>query len=223
MPLKIECPRCKARLQIPSKLAGRYVNCPQCKGRVWVEKAQKPAAPPPPPAPRKKVARFIAAEAADPNVLLAPDGKLPELHIDDDNKENKPAEAKPMSPMALLVGLGVAAMFWGILIYSVMQSAEPPHSQAKEEARQRIEREYFGAGAIDEKELKPYQMLLREAQMAHSRSDVKTERADYVKVLGLLHAERRPDEKGLTGSAANDKTLEDAIVVLLREERDLGI
>ena len=99
-----------------------------------------------------------------------------------------------------------------------MQPAEQLHSQEKDEARQRIEREYFGAGAIDEKELKPYQMLLRESHMAHSRGDVKTERNNYRKVLGLLHAERRPGEKGLTGSGEKDKTLEWAIVALLSEE-----
>ena len=215
MPIKIECPRCRTRLQIPSRLAGGYVNCPQCKGRVWVDKVREPAAPPP---PRKKVARFIVADAAEPNVQLAADGKLPELHIEDDDKEKKAAEAKPMSPMALLGGLGVAAIFWGVLIYSVMQPAESPHSQEKDDARQRIERAYFGAGAIDEKELKPYQMLLREAQMAHSRGDVKTERTNYRKVLGLLHVERRPGERGVTGSGEKDNTLEWAIVTLLSEE-----
>ena len=218
MPLKIDCPRCKTRLQIPSKLTGGYVNCPQCKGRVWVEKVRKPAAPPPPPTPRKKVARFIAAEAADPTVQLAADGKLPELHIEDDSKEKKPTEAKPMSQMALLGGLGVAMLLWGTLLFSIMGPVESPHSQEKDEARQRIEREYFGGEAINEKELKPYQMLLREAQMAHARGDVKMERTDYRKVLGLLHAERRAEEKGLTGSFQKDKTLEGLIVVLLSEE-----
>jgi hypothetical protein len=222
MPLKIECPRCKIRLQVPRKLVGEYVTCPQCNGRVLVELPGPPAVSPPPPPPprRKKVARFIAAEAGDPGVQLAADGKLPELHIEDDNAEKKPVEAKSMSPGMLIAGLCAAALCWGLLIYSVMEPAESPHSQEKEEARQAIETDYFGAGAIDEKELKPYQLLLRDAQMAHARGDAKTERGDYRKVLGLLHAERRPDEKGLTGSFEKDKTLERAIVVLLKEERD---
>lgn len=38
MAVKTDCPRCKAHLQVPNKLAGGYVNCPQCKGRLWVAK-----------------------------------------------------------------------------------------------------------------------------------------------------------------------------------------
>ena len=38
MAIKTDCPRCKAHLQVPNKLAGGYVNCPQCKGRLWVAK-----------------------------------------------------------------------------------------------------------------------------------------------------------------------------------------
>jgi hypothetical protein len=38
MAVKTDCPRCKAHLQVPIKLAGGYVNCPKCKGRLWVAK-----------------------------------------------------------------------------------------------------------------------------------------------------------------------------------------
>ncbi len=38
MAIKIDCPRCEARLQMPNKLAGGYAHCPQCKGRLWVGK-----------------------------------------------------------------------------------------------------------------------------------------------------------------------------------------
>ena len=36
MAIKLDCPRCKKPLSVPSKKIGRYVNCPQCSGRFWV-------------------------------------------------------------------------------------------------------------------------------------------------------------------------------------------
>jgi DNA-directed RNA polymerase subunit RPC12/RpoP len=41
MPIKLDCPRCRKRLQVPSKLADGYVNCPRCKGRIWVSRDAK--------------------------------------------------------------------------------------------------------------------------------------------------------------------------------------
>jgi DNA-directed RNA polymerase subunit RPC12/RpoP len=38
MAIKIDCPRCKQNLLVPSKKAGGYVNCPRCSGRIWVAK-----------------------------------------------------------------------------------------------------------------------------------------------------------------------------------------
>lgn len=36
MPIRVDCPRCKRPLAVPSKRAGSYVTCPGCKGRLWV-------------------------------------------------------------------------------------------------------------------------------------------------------------------------------------------
>ncbi len=36
MAIKLDCPRCKKPLSVPSKKIGRYVNCPRCSGRFWV-------------------------------------------------------------------------------------------------------------------------------------------------------------------------------------------
>ncbi len=248
MPIKLDCPRCNTHLQVPSKMAGGYVNCPQCKGRVWVDKNQppppiespppgpiasppssvfvppsvrplpQPPAPPAPPAPRKKVARFIAAESADSTLKLAADGKLPELHLDDGETKEKPAtESASSNPLMLIGGLCVAALLWGVLIFSFLQTPSTPQSERKDQMRTKIEREYFGASNIEDKALAPYQVLLREAQRAHTRGDDKAERAKYRKVLDMLHAERDVNEKGLTGRRSRDKELEDAINVLLEK------
>ncbi|MBN1910619.1 MAG: hypothetical protein JW818_12815, partial [Pirellulales bacterium] len=41
MPIKVDCPRCRKPLAVPSKKAGSYVNCPECNGRFWVPAASK--------------------------------------------------------------------------------------------------------------------------------------------------------------------------------------
>jgi hypothetical protein len=226
MPIQIECPSCNTRLQVPSKLKGKYISCPQCKGQVWVDKvspsappvAERPApAPPPAPAPRKKVARFIVAEASDSPLQPSADGRLPELQLDEgDAKGKRAAQAAPMNPWMLLSCLGTAAVLWAVLVLSLGQSEATPQSLLKDQKRQFIESEYFGSGNIEDKNLAPYQLLLREAQRAHTRGDVKTERANYRKVLHMLRAERAPDERGLTGGSQRDRKLEEAIAVLLR-------
>ena len=78
-----------------------------------------------------------------------------------------------------------------------------------------IEDKFFGAGNIENKGLEPYQVLLREAQLAHSHGDFETERQRYRRVLDMLRAEHGADEKGLTGSHRRDKELEGEISVLL--------
>ena len=38
MAIKIDCPRCKTHLQVPSRQAGGYIKCVHCQGRLWVPK-----------------------------------------------------------------------------------------------------------------------------------------------------------------------------------------
>ena len=292
MAIKIECPRCTTRLQVPDKLAGGYVNCPHCKGRLWVAKdspadatqaetvgisppaavptpasagprtgrapsaaatrgvavagsapsapatrpplppagnagsalrpaapwtmAPAPSSPPPPPAPRKKVAHFITAEAADSTLRLAADGKLPELHLEEGRGNQKQeAKARSINPLVMLGALSMSVVMSVVLALVDVDSPQPARVQEKERARKTIEEDYFGSGNLDNKDLAPHQVLLREAQRAHARGDVKTEREHYRKVLNMLREERGTHEKGLTGSRSRDKDLEEAISVLL--------
>ncbi len=245
MSIKLDCPRCKTLLQVPNKLAGGYVNCPHCKGRVWVSKdaaAEKtptapladpplkkepvPIEPPPPapaksdppqpPAPRKKVARFISAETADSTLRPAADGKLPELQLDEGAVRQKPQEkSSSMNPLVLLGVLSVSVVLSIVLAMIDLGSPAAPRSERKEQMRYLIERDFFGSGNIDNRALKSYQILLREAQRAYTRGDYKTERKNYRRVLEMLRAERGADRKGLTGSRRRDKKLEEAISVLL--------
>jgi len=258
MPIRLNCPRCKTPLQVPSKKAGGYVNCPHCKGRLWVSKdaaaeatpsapmaepplKSAPAAvefappsakasesstpggakpePPPPPVPRKNVARFITTETADSTLRLAADGKLPELQLEEgQDKQKQNEKSSSLNPLALF---GILSISVGVSIMLALFGPEPrADSRGSDKAYQRylIEKSYFGSGNIDESDLKPYQLLLREAQMAHTRADLKTERECYRRVLDMLRAERGPDRKGLTGSRERDKKLEESISILLSGE-----
>jgi len=227
MPVKIDCPRCKTRLQVPSKLANGYVNCPECKGRLWVPRdavvEAAPAAPlasptsaPPAPAPRRKVARFITAEPSDSTLPLAADGKLPELRLETDDARAKPsAEARSMNPLVLFGVLCLSVAFSMAIVIFARRTSSEPDADLKAQARWKIEQEFFGSGNMDDRNPAPYQILLRDAQRAHARGDFQSEKKCYRKVLDMLRAERGTLEKGLTGSRWRDKQLEEAIVVLL--------
>ncbi|MCD4726272.1 MAG: hypothetical protein K8R46_01310 [Pirellulales bacterium] len=172
--------------------------------------------PPQPPAPRKKVARFISAETADSTLRPAADGKLPELQLDEGAVRQKPQEkSSSMNPLVLLGVLSVSVVLSIVLAMIDLGSPAAPRSERKEQMRYLIERDFFGSGNIDNRALKSYQILLREAQRAYTRGDYKTERKNYRRVLEMLRAERGPDRKGLTGSRRRDKKLEEAISVLL--------
>jgi hypothetical protein len=178
------------------------------------------------PAPARKVARFITAETAESRLQLA-DGKLPELHLREGGKAEKKAadaedKSKTVNPLVMFAALSLSVVFSIIL---VMVDFNPPNRstvRAQDAARAQIKRNYFGDQDLytnlqTAKPLKPYQILLREAQQAHTRGDAKTERACYRKVLDMLRAERETFARGVTGSRENDKQLEEHISTLLND------
>lgn len=175
-----------------------------------------PVVPLSPSVPQKRIARFITAPPADSTLRLAPDGKLPELHLEEGaTKEKQEAKTTSVNPLVMFGALSMSVV---LSIMLVLIDWEPqPATRAGQKAvmRQRIEDEYFGAGSLSSKNLESYQMLLREAQLAHTRGDYKIERQQYRKVLDMLRAERGSEDRGLTGSRSKDKRLEEAISVLL--------
>lgn len=66
MPIKIDCPRCKTALAVPSKKAGGYVNCPSCSGRFWV-----PADAPNEPNPAGKASTGSVTLAVPPGAAAS--------------------------------------------------------------------------------------------------------------------------------------------------------
>ena len=208
-------------------------------GRAAASAASPVAAPPPPatpparaPAPPasggspaaapaaarqgRKVARLIAADVSQSALKLAADGVLPQLRLRETGEsQTKPQKPKGVHPLVLVLlpvlSLGFSALLWFVDLGPAGQS----RSVSKEQARQIIQDEYF-SGLQGEGHLEPYQEYLREAQQAHSRGDLKTEREMYRKVLFLLRGEHGPFE-GLTGSDKTDKRLEEQITILLKD------
>ncbi len=148
----------------------------------------------------------------------AADGKLPDLHLDEDQPRRKQRDkSSSINPLVLIGALILSALLSIVLMAIDLEG--PTAQQGGQKARMRylIEKDYFGAGNIDDRELDPYQLLLREAQRAYSRGDHETERENYRRVLNMLRAERAADQRGLTGGRRRDKQLEEAISVLLSD------
>jgi hypothetical protein len=171
----------------------------------------------PPAAPVRKVARFIATEAADSGLKLAEDGKLPALRLKEAGQvEVKEAGSGSVNPLLLFGALAFSLVATVVLVFMPTESEAPAKSGAKQTARREIE-ENFITGMDKGAVLEPYQICLREALQARSRHDVREERRLYRKVLGMLQAERGKFDRGLTGSPAKDETLEKLITTLLSD------
>ena len=163
--------------------------------------------------PGRKVARFISADAAQSTLQLASDGKLPELHLLDGNKKDEQTkQSSSLSPWALF-GIVASSAILSIMIFVLGNTSPAGNTEGRARAWKEIEANYFVDPAGNE--LKPYNLLLREAKRAHQSQDRKSQRESFNKVLDLLRAERNVNEKGLTGSRERDKKLEEHITVLM--------
>jgi hypothetical protein len=163
----------------------------------------------------RKVARFIPAEAAQSSLKLADDGSLPHLQLREGQAtKGSPQSGSESNPFLMFVVLGISVLASTFLLLSDFDAQPASVQEQKLNARWRIEEEYF-ANLNSAEPLSDYQVLLREAQQAHSRGDHETERRKYREVLNMLREERRPFERGLTGSRRRDKELESLITVLL--------
>ncbi|NQU21654.1 MAG: hypothetical protein HQ567_10250 [Candidatus Nealsonbacteria bacterium] len=94
MPIKLDCPRCKKPLGVPSKKAGSYATCPHCNGRFWVPDnketgpvapgdASAPAAnreqpPQPPPAPVAPTSQAPTPQSSSPPPSPSPQAPAPQ-------------------------------------------------------------------------------------------------------------------------------------------------
>jgi Zn-finger nucleic acid-binding protein len=95
MAINLECPRCKARLRVPNKKAGGYVNCPHCQGRFWVDKAAQSDASPADTVTMAAPPAATPPVAAPPPAVTPPVSPLPTLPP---MRMPKPPQSVPPAP-----------------------------------------------------------------------------------------------------------------------------
>ncbi len=169
----------------------------------------------PPPAPAgRKVARFIATQAAQSTIPLGADGKLPDLRLKESQEDQAVQEqTRSLNPFVLLVVVCLSVGLSVVLIFVDVSPRNLSLEQKKQKAREIIDAEY--TASPEGKEPERYQLYLREALIAHSHGDYRKERQYYQRVLDMLRAERLDPARGLTGSPARDRRLEEQITILL--------
>ncbi len=164
------------------------------------------------------MARFITADSAESKLTVAADGQLPELKLQEGDKKEK-VEADESTGVNPLVLFGLITLSVVMSIALALWNPDSESTQTRREkaaARDEIAAHYFG-DFDDEEPLERYQEVLREARRAYARGDLKAERRHYREVLDLLRMERKPGEKGVTGSYKRDKELQDHIIILLKD------
>lgn len=157
------------------------------------------------------VARFITDRTGETLVRLGEDGQLPELSLSEGETKGKGSSAAGTKGSP---ALAYAALGFSLLASVALLVLEPenPTQTGKAAARQIILREFVGR---EGEPLKPYQQLLREAELAYSRGDRKEEREAYQAVLRLLNSEDRNPLTGVTGNVEDDERLRKLIAILM--------
>ncbi len=141
-----------------------------------------------------------------------PDGKLPTLALYSEvTRSEKTSTNSGPSTLVVLATLAVSVTLSLTMLLFDFAPTTSPTGEA-EAARAHIVK-FFGD---EPTALQPYQKTLRESQRAHSRGDRSTERKCYREVLELLRSENRSLRKTLTGSAGDDRALENDLTVSLR-------
>lgn len=171
------------------------------------------------PARKSAVARFITDKVGDPLVQLGEDGHLPELYLDETatGSKRKKTDAdtkqkKDGNPM--LVGIALAFSVVSSTLLLIIDVGPGSSGQVdKTAARQEIQSFYGG----EDEELEDYQLLLREAALAHARQDFRAEEFYYREVLSMLISEDNQGLFRLTENRERDRELRDLLSVLLAE------
>ncbi len=185
-----------------------------------------PTTSPDAPPQARKVARLVKADAAQSTLQLAADGQLPNLQLQEGDKNDKGrGQSRSIPPVVMILAWIVSvALTVGIVMFNGENGGSNATTPAKREALAKIEDpQFFGDPARGG--LLPYQIMLREARQARARGDFKGERKYYKKVLDLLHTETWGGaagtasgthlQKGVTGSREHDRELEQLILTVL--------
>lgn len=167
---------------------------------------------------KSTVARFITDQQGDTLVKLGEDGHLPELALAEGPQAGKPAE-QARSGGNPLVMFGAMALSVALSAALLLVDFEPSHHSQSDRAGAR--HEITGFYGVPGESLRPYQRLLREAQLAYARRDYRTEVQAYRDVLAMLNSEdyNHPADPtrtaALTGDPKRDQRLRELIAVLI--------
>lgn len=173
-----------------------------------------PALPSAPPQPGN-VARFKTAASAAPAIAPSADGKLPELMLADGETAGAAADGGERPVPLWLAVIAVA----GSTVLSVfLLLGDAPAQKSAQSRRAEVRQEVASFYGTETTNLRPFQVLLREAQQAHSRGDRTTERQKYRQVLALLRSEKRSKYENVTGTPGDDERLAELLSILLTSE-----
>ena len=164
------------------------------------------------------VARFITDQQGDTLVKLGEDGHLPELTLSEASQRRSVEQPKSGTNPVLVYG--AVAFSFVLSAAMLLIDAEPSNVSQREVATaRRLVTDFYGRPGDS---LKPYQRLLREAQLARARGDYAAEERAYRRVLAMLNSEdynrtRGPERlASLTGDPKSDARLRELISTLLR-------
>ena len=156
-------------------------------------------------------ARIIQAREIKPD--FDEEGDLPTLQLKDVKKVVPKKSEKSTSPVLLGVLVCSSLVISGLIL--VFGDFKPKvDEQAMQRAREQLTKFYTVRIDIP---LKPYQLQLREAQLAHSRGDRQAEVRALRQVMKQFRAEDRNRFVGVTGSPTADSELEKLVSILLSE------
>lgn len=160
----------------------------------------------------RKVAKFVTDRAGETLVRLGEDGQLPELQLKETLGSTRRAAQKrrESNPAVLYAALACSILSSVVLVFVDFEGGIS--AEGKANSRRVIVQEFLGDEA---KPLQPYQRLLRDASLAHSRGDAAGERDLYRRVLRMLNSEDRNPFSGITGVPDDDERLRHHLGVLL--------
>lgn len=170
---------------------------------------------------RSQVARFINDRTGEPLVKLGEDGQLPALELAELAEEQPRERRQPRNASPLLLYGVLASSLVMSLLMLVVDPQGPSASQRSDQAQARQTlQQYYGD---PQRDLLPYQQLLRQAHVASSRGDAAAEQEAYRQVLRMLNSSDIRDPRnlnGLTGRQTNrgrasDDELREAVLTLL--------
>lgn len=161
---------------------------------------------------QRKVAKFVTDRAGATLVRLGEDGHLPELQLKEalGTRQKTTQKRRESNPAVLYAVLACSILSSVVLLFVDLEGGISVEGKAA--SRRVIVQEFLGD---EQQPLQPYQRLLRDASLAHSRGDAAGERELYRRVLRLLNSEDRNPFTGVTGSPKDDERLRHHLGVLL--------